>query len=310
MNKIKLYLALISFLISTISCSDNAVNSSGDLPDQEILTVSDVLATDNTYIDTTDISDETADINNDDSYWDFLLNGDADESGDITEDYKEISETEADTTGSSGDTGYGDTYLTDDAITDISCKKTSQFDYRCDINKPETCPGGLCILNQCVAPNLDPERWNECSDGFCSVCEDDNKCPADCGTSYVFQNSKRYDGVNTITVWVHGFYNKKPEDIKKMVYGKDRGCSGIEERLRFYQVFKPCSDTQEGKLSPEQLTSVEYYGAIPADYLSQKDIEEIEKYPYDKETALHRYALIVAKFIKYKINISGATNVN
>lgn len=212
----------------------------------------------------------------------------------------------------SQDSGFSDADIVDiqDVITDIHCKETSQFDYKCDPKIPESCPKGICILNQCIAPELDPDRWSECSDGLCSICEDEEKCPSDCREPYKFNNTKSYDGEKTITVWVHGFYNKKPEDIKKMVYGNDRGCSGIEEKLQFYGIDRPCSDTQVGKNSPIQLTSVEYYGAIPASYLTQQDIDEIESYPYDSEKALHRYALIVAKFIKYKLNQTGATHIN
>jgi len=198
----------------------------------------------------------------------------------------------------------------EDSYTDIACKETKEFDYNCEPDKPETCPKGLCILKQCIAPELDPYRWSECGDGSCSVCEDSTQCPADCREPYQFKNEKIYDGSNTITVWVHGFYNKKPEDIKKMVYGKDRGCSDIEKRIKYFGIDRLCSNESGGSNSPTQFTSVEYYGAVPAEYLTQKDIDEIEQYPYDTNAALHRYALIVAKFIKYKLSKTGASHIN
>lgn len=310
MKNLKIILSSLFLVFVLIGCSGNSENSASDAITKDTGLLPDSGIQDTGIRDISDITDSSEDIISDTDDEDISNESDVNEIRDISEDLSELPDIYADTSEEIRDTGTGDIFSSDDAITDITCKETTQFDYSCDPKKPETCPGGMCLLNQCVAPTLDPDRWSECSDGHCSVCEDEKKCPADCRKPYEFKNSKRYDGENTITVWVHGFYNKKPEDIKNMVYGKDRGCSDLEEKLQQFGVNRPCSDTQAGKLSPVQLTSVEYYGAVPADYLSQKDIEEIEKYPYDKETALHRYALIVAKFIKYKLSQTGATNVN
>jgi hypothetical protein len=193
---------------------------------------------------------------------------------------------------------------------DPDCSSTGSFDYSCDIADPESCPGGFCVLGMCIGPVLDPERWAACGDGSCGPCEDESSCPADCGSPPETSGTKEYGNATTITVWVHGFYNKSADEMASMVYGEEDGCGGILSEFENYGIQRPCGNTDANRTAPNQLIGVEYYGGVPAAWLSATDVEEIENLSYDGIDALHRYAMIVAKFISNRLAISGATHVN
>lgn len=182
------------------------------------------------------------------------------------------------------------------------CSFPEDFDYSCDMNNAEaTCPGGICALGLCIGPVLDEDRWDFCGNGCCGTCEDETSCPADC-VEDDFVADKDYDNQTTISVDVHGWSNTNHSEKQ---YGYDRGCGGMLENMANFGVNRPCSGD-----APNQLVKLEYFGDSPADWLSEQDIEEIEQYPLYTEKTLHRYALITAKFIRHKLEISGATHVN
>lgn len=188
------------------------------------------------------------------------------------------------------------------------CPGDDPYDYTCTPGVEMTCLDGICILGMCIGPLRDPGRWKDCGDGVCDPCE--GRCPADCEPLPMLTGTKEYVNDTTITVWVHGFSNKSSSEMKDIVFGRDRGCSGVLDDLRGYGFDRPCSDEPGGATAPNQMTAVEYYGGKPADWLTTEQVAEIEQYPYSGPTALHRYGLIVAKFIRHKLEVSGATHVN
>ncbi len=206
--------------------------------------------------------------------------------------------------GDNGDSGAGGD------SGDIDCSSTGPFDYSCDPADPESCPGGFCVLGMCIGPVLDPNRWDACGDDDCGPCEDEINCPADCGSPPATTGSKEYDNATTITLWVHGFYNKSADEMASMVYGGEKGCGGILGEFENFGIDRPCGNTDPGRTAPNQLIGVEYYGGVPATWLSAADIGEIEQYSYDGLDALQRYAMIVAKFAANRLAISGATHIN
>jgi hypothetical protein len=190
---------------------------------------------------------------------------------------------------------------------EIDCPPKNEFDYTCEIGMPDTCPEGICLYNLCIGPVLDPHRWDKCGDGLCEPCETKEDCPADCGQMPVMTGKKSYDNDKTITVWIHGFINESPDKLKTMVYGEADGCGGILTDMKAYGVTNPCGSTPETEKLPDHMIKVEYYGDVPDKWLSKADVDEIEKYPYSQTTeGLHRFSLIVAKFIKHRLEISGA----
>jgi len=196
-------------------------------------------------------------------------------------------------------------------VEQVECAPSEPFDYTCDPNIPETCPGGFCIpaVNMCIAPQVDPDRWADCGDDACGVCETAEGCPADCGDYPSFTGEKEYDNDTTITVWVHGFYNKSADEMASMVYGEARGCGAMNERFIEYGLNALCSDAPGGDTAPNHAVKVEYYGGVPDSWLSEADVAEIEQYAYDGPDALKRYSLVLAKFIRHRLEISGATHV-
>ncbi|MBM4398075.1 MAG: hypothetical protein FJ087_20605, partial [Deltaproteobacteria bacterium] len=202
--------------------------------------------------------------------------------------------------------------VTDLAEVPPDCPEAAEpFDYKCEVAAPETCPGGYCLLSLCIAPEFEDDRWASCGDLACDPCETATGCPADCAAPPATTGKKEYVNGTTITVWVHGFTNKSPEKMKETVYGADRGCSGeIFDMMRALGIDRGCGDDAEGALAPDQFAKLEYYGDIPVGWLGQADIDEISEHPWDGASALHRYALILAKYIRHKIDTTGASHVN
>ena len=192
---------------------------------------------------------------------------------------------------------------------EVDCTGPQPFSYQCELTEPDTCPGGICAYKLCLGPKLDPLRWAACGDQACSACENAFDCPVDCAQPTLPQ-APDLDAPNTLTVWVHGFGFKAFDALDGMVYGSERGCEQFLAVLGDYGVDRPCADTPEGALAPDQLTAPEYYGGVPADWLTPADVAELDALPYDGPDALERYARIVAKFLRWKLASTGATAVN
>lgn len=206
------------------------------------------------------------------------------------------------------DTVPVDTVPADTAIADAGCPPVETYSYTCDPAVPATCPGGACVFGVCIGPQLDPTRWDACGNGSCEACE--TGCPADCGPAFTAGSGKQYTGDKTITVWVHGFSNQGPDKLKQLTYGSDKGCGDVLGMIQQFGVARPCgTDAGKGK-DPNQLIAVEYYGENPPGWMTQQEIAEVEQYPFSGgPLGLQRYALITAKFARYKMEQSGATHV-
>ena len=213
------------------------------------------------------------------------------------------------TDAASADAASGD--VSGDSVgPDATCKPQAAFDYACDAGKPATCPGGICAFSFCIGPKLNPDRWKGCADGVCGPCEDAKSCPADCAPPPTLSGKKAYDGETTLTIWVHGFTNKKPDDIAKMTYGAVKGCSDVLESMALFGVKRPCGAGADVAKSKQHMVAVEYYGSKAPDWMTAADIATVEALPFDKGAlGLPRYAHIVAKFARWRLEVSGATHV-
>jgi hypothetical protein len=198
-----------------------------------------------------------------------------------------------------------------DAALPADCEEggAAGFDYTCSAGDPATCPEGLCILGQCIGPVLDPQRWEDCGDGECAPCELGGVCPADCQAPPVLP-AKDHHAEDTITIWVHGFRNVSPSEFEEMVYGDLDGCGGTLSDLEDFGVYRPCAEDPILGNAPNHYAKVEYFGAQPADWMTPEDIAEVEQYDWKTAAALQRYGLIVAKFIRHRLALSGASWVN
>ena len=188
------------------------------------------------------------------------------------------------------------------------CTPKAPFDYKCDMAVPATCPGGACLLGLCIGPKLDPNRWDNCGNGICEPCE--TGCPVDCSEPPTMTGAKDYTGDKTITLWVHGFSNQGKDKLAALTYGAVKGCSDVQQSMQSFGVTRVCGDTPATETDPNQLIAVEYYGANPPAWMTAQDIADVDKYPYSGgPEGLQRYATIVAKFIKYRMAMTGATHV-
>jgi hypothetical protein len=192
-----------------------------------------------------------------------------------------------------------------------TCPPPPSFDYTCVAGDTTTCPEGFCIGSLCIAPRVDQDRWNDCGNGTCDACETAKSCPVDCATPPAVTGTKEYNNNTTITVWVHGFANNGPAELEKMVYGGLNGCSDLGRAAQAFGENRPCGDVPGNETLPNQIVGVEYYGDVPPTWMTPKDILEVESFPYSGgPLGLQRYGLIVAKFIKWRMQLSGATHVN
>ena len=189
---------------------------------------------------------------------------------------------------------------------EVICESEPDFDYKCSEFRPETCPGGLCVAEYCIGPELDPDRWDSCSDQTCDPCE--QPCVSDCGPIQRPVGQKDYTGENTLTVYVHGFEMYTESQLETRSFGVDTGC-GMLDNINWFAPFHPCSD-EGGANSPNQYTSLEYYGQVPAAWFTDADLAEIQAHPEEGVEALFRYSLITAKFIRHKVETTGAKQVN
>lgn len=98
-----------------------------------------------------------------------------------------------------GDVDGGNADL-DGGDAEVECPAPDEFDYTCSTNDTSTCPSGLCIFGLCVAPVVDPERFDACGDGVCEACETAEGCPADCASPPIISGAKEYENDTTITV--------------------------------------------------------------------------------------------------------------
>ena len=255
--------------------------------------------------------DSTAPVDGDEAAQDGASDdGAADSAGD--EDSAGASDATLDDAADAADAGASDATGDDADAADAgpTCAAPTAFDYACDATKPATCPGGICAFGFCIGPKLDPNRWKDCGDGVCGPCESATGCPADCGSAPTFTGAKDLSGEKTVTIWVHGFTNKKPADIAKMVYGDVKGCGDLLESLALFGVTRPCGSGAEVAKSPQHMVAVEYYGSVAPGWMTAKDIADVEAYPFDKGAmGLERYARIVAKFARWRMEVSGATHV-
>src|SRR5690606_20293029 len=103
-------------------------------------------------------------------------------------------------------------------------------------------------------------------------CETEDGCPADCASPPIVSGIKSYDGATTITVWLHGFSNQSG-GLDDKVYGEARSCGSLEEIAEPFGLNRPCANTPEGLAAPNHFAAVEYYGRVPAPWLTPEDIE-------------------------------------
>lgn len=206
------------------------------------------------------------------------------------------------------DGGQPDADRPDTAGTDLGCPPPVQVDYSCDSARPETCPGGLCLFSQCLGPEVDLHRWDACGNGACDACEQERGCGIDCDPPPAFTGHKRYDDPETLTVKFHGFDFVSDAAWPGIVYGDAVDPGAYGELLA--ALVPGLVDGLREPTRTRQHVWGEYYGGTPASYLSPAEVAEIESFAAKSPWALHRYALIAAKFIRHRLALSGARHVN
>ncbi len=110
----------------------------------------------------------------------------------------------------------------------------------------------------------------------------------------------------SVTVYVHGY--DKDGATYDSVYGYDAYDPMLDKLVKLTGF-----DTLKS-YNPENFTNIititPYYGSVAPDYYSDKDKEDIEKITQKYGGGIPRYALIVAKYAKHVMKISGADHVN
>lgn len=176
------------------------------------------------------------------------------------------------------------------------------YDFQCD-GSEDHC--AICFFGHCLGAERMSERFARCDDGVCDPCEP--PCAADCAEPPVLAgDGKNLDPAHTLFVEVRGFTFERYEDFPDTVYGAVSSGSRLSETVR------ELTGRPDGRIfpfEPNQVVEVEYYGGVPADWMSSEDVADIERFPYASALALQRYALIVAKFLRYRVESTGAEHV-
>lgn len=194
---------------------------------------------------------------------------------------------------------------------DVGCVPPAAFNYTCQPGAVDDCSksGGVCLLGLCLAPKKDPARWDNCGNKTCEMCE--TGCPVDCAAPPTLTGAKDFGGDKTISIWVHGFSNQGADKLKALTFGSIKGCGDVLENTQLFGNPRVCGDKPGNDTDPNQMIAVEYYGANPPAWMTPQDIADVEKFPYSGgPTGLQRYATIVAKFVKWRMAVSGAKHVN
>lgn len=194
-------------------------------------------------------------------------------------------------------------------VVEAECAPDEDFDYACSSSDDSTCPDGVCLFGQCLAPVVDPERWATCGDGVCTTCEVDGVCPADCEPWPDPPQRIRWNPETTITIQVPGFRTVRAGDVDSTVYGQARSPGGIGREMRPFMDALGLPDGMQTPDAPNQVVGVQYYGGDPAPWIPGPDIYRIEQFDRDSPDALHRYALVVALFVRQRMQETGAENV-
>jgi len=180
---------------------------------------------------------------------------------------------------------------------------TDRPSYACGAGEP--CTGGTCISAWCLGPDRDPDRWAACGDGLCTTCEA-GRCGVDCGGP-MRTALPRFDPSTTITVKLHGLAVSTEGRIEDRVYGAAIAEGALEEALRRFSPALPSGLTDPS--APNQLVAAEYYGRTPAAWMTPAQIAQVEAISDEGPSALLRYALIVAMFLRDRLSTTGATHV-
>ena len=106
-----------------------------------------------------------------------------------------------------------------------------------------------------------------------------------------------------VTLYIHGFSNDGV--LQEGIYGIAREDISIQEQIGDFGYTLIDEEKKSDKLD-NLFTTIEYYGDTPPFYYTSEDIKEVEK----SEKGIPRYALIVAKYIKYLIETRGVTEIN
>jgi len=110
----------------------------------------------------------------------------------------------------------------------------------------------------------------------------------------------------TVTIYVHGY--RKVGDNEQATYGARKNGSVIAKMVDITGL--PTVDAYDKENFSTLLTDIYYYGDVPPNYYTAKDLEDIEEVTHKYGGGIPRYATILAKYSKYILDETGAEKVN
>ena len=115
-----------------------------------------------------------------------------------------------------------------------------------------------------------------------------------------------HDPNRTATIYVDGFH---PEGAARTgVYGAETA-DPLLDRIAALMDF-PTSSQPGALLLPNVITTAPYYGDTPPDYYTAQDVADVDAITQAWGGGVPRYALIVAKYSRHVLDLSGADQVN
>jgi hypothetical protein len=115
-----------------------------------------------------------------------------------------------------------------------------------------------------------------------------------------------HDPNRTATIYVDGFH---PDGADRTgVYGAETA-DPLLDRIAALMDF-PTSSQPGALLLPNVITTAPYYGDTPPDYYTAQDVADVDAITQAWGGGVPRYALIVAKYARHVLDLSGAEQVN
>jgi triacylglycerol esterase/lipase EstA (alpha/beta hydrolase family) len=106
----------------------------------------------------------------------------------------------------------------------------------------------------------------------------------------------------TVTIYIHGY--DKDGSKSKDVYGEVNQDEVVDNLSQIANL--PTLQNYDKNNFTQVLAVATYYGSQPPSYYTQQDITEVE----NSEKGIPRYALIMAKFAKHTLELTGAEKLN
>ncbi len=172
-------------------------------------------------------------------------------------------------------------------------------------NQTDTIDTTTSTVSESTIPEISPQKAQEVVTGLKQDAQ--NIIPIDDSSPQIPDTTQTENKAEkTVTIYVHGYDDKGTTYTS--VYGYDAYDPMLDEfvKLTGFDTLKTYDPNNFSNI----IAITPYYGTKAPNYYTPKDIQDIEDITNKYGGGIPRYALIVAKYAKHVIAITGADHVN